>query len=66
MNKIIIYIIKIYKYTIDPFIHSSCKFNPTCTNYMIKVLSTKKINHALILIIKRLLKCNPFFYGEKI
>ena len=40
--------------------HTACRFYPTCSNYAIEALETYNIFKALYLIIKRLLKCNPF------
>ena len=59
MNNLIIKIIK--KYQEIPFkSHDSCKFIPTCSNYMIESLETYGLLKGLYLGIKRLLKCNPF------
>ena len=59
MKNLIIKIIK--KYQEIPFkSHDSCKFIPTCSNYMIESLETYGLLKGLYLGIKRLLKCNPF------
>ena len=49
------------KYQEIPFkSHDSCKFIPTCSNYMIESLETYGLLKGLYLGIKRLLKCNSF------
>lgn len=59
MKKIIIKIIKKYQQT--PFkSHDSCKFIPTCSNYMIESLEEHGLIKGLYLGIKRLIKCSPF------
>ena len=59
MKNLIIKIIK--KYQELPFkSHDSCKFIPTCSNYMIESLETYGLLKGLYLGIKSLLKCNPF------
>ncbi|MGN1312018.1 MAG: membrane protein insertion efficiency factor YidD [Bacilli bacterium] len=59
MKNLIIKIIK--KYQEIPFkSHDSCKFIPTCSNYMIESLETYGLLKGLYLGIKRLLKCNSF------
>ena len=59
MKNLIIKIIK--KYQEIPFkSHDSCKFIPTCSNYMIESLETYGLLKGLYLGIKRLLKCNHF------
>lgn len=65
MKKILIKIIKKYQET--PFkSHSSCKFIPTCSNYMIDALNEHGTLIGTYLGIKRLLKCNPFTKNEYI
>ena len=59
MKNILIKIIK--KYQSIPFkSHDSCKFIPTCSNYMIEALEEHGLIKGLFLGTKRLLRCNPF------
>ena len=59
MKKILIKLIK--KYQSIPFkSHDSCKFIPTCSNYMIEALEEYALVKGLYLGTKRLLRCNPF------
>ena len=63
MKKVIIKLIEKYQET--PFkSHDSCKFIPTCSNYMVEALETHGLIKGLYLGIKRLLKCNPFTKNE--
>ena len=65
MKNIIIKIIK--KYQNIPFkSHDSCKYIPTCSNYMIEALEIHGLIKGLYLGIKRLLKCNPFTKNKNI
>ena len=62
MKNILIKIIK--KYQSIPFkSHDSCKFIPTCSNYMIEALEEHGLIKGLFLGTKRLLRCNPFSKG---
>ena len=62
MKNILIKIIK--KYQSIPFkSHDSCKFIPTCSNYMIEALEEHGLIKGLFLGIKRILRCNPFSKG---
>ena len=62
MKKILIKIIK--KYQSIPFkSHDSCKFIPTCSNYMIDALKKHGPILGLIMGICRILRCNPFIRG---
>ncbi len=60
---IIINLIKFYKYFISPWLLQSCRFYPSCSTYAIKALSKYNLYKSIFLIIKRILKCNPFFKG---
>ena len=58
MKKLLINLIKRYQQI--PFkSHDSCKFIPTCSNYMIEAIETHGSIKGLFLGTKRILKCNP-------
>ena len=59
MTKILISIIKIYKYLISPLIGNRCRFLPTCSEYFIEALKTQGLVQGLKLGSKRILKCHP-------
>ena len=59
LNSILIFFIKIYKYCISPYLHSNCRYLPTCSEYFIGSL---KLNGPFVgswMGIKRILKCHP-------
>ncbi len=59
LNSILIFFIKIYKYCISPYLHSNCRYLPTCSEYFIDSL---KLNGPFIgawMGMKRILKCHP-------
>ena len=60
MTKILILIIKFYKYFISPFLGNRCRFLPTCSEYFIEALKTQGFKKGFILGTKRILKCHPF------
>ena len=63
MKQILIKLIKIYQKI--PFKSpDSCKFIPTCSNYMINAIEEHGLIKGVYLGIKRLLKCNPFTKNE--
>lgn len=65
MKKLLIKTIK--KYQSIPFkSHDSCKYIPTCSNYMIEALEIHGFIKGLYLGIKRLIKCNPLAKKEYI
>ena len=60
MTKILILIIKLYKYFISPLLGNRCRFLPTCSEYFIEALKTKGLKKGFILGTKRITKCHPF------
>ncbi len=60
MTKILIFIIKLYKYLISPMLGNRCRFFPTCSEYFIEALKTQGLKKGFILGAKRILKCHPF------
>ncbi|MDC0401713.1 membrane protein insertion efficiency factor YidD [Gammaproteobacteria bacterium] len=60
MSSLFIYFIKLYQKFISPLFGSSCRFNPTCSNYAIIAFKTHSFFYAFYLASKRILKCHPF------
>ena len=64
LNKIITFPlavpIKIYQWFISPILPSHCRYQPTCSNYMLEALQTHGIFKGLFLGIKRILRCHPW------
>ena len=59
MKKIIIYLIKFYQITLSPLLGSNCRFQPTCSQYMIEAINLHGVLKGLILGFKRISKCHP-------
>ena len=47
MTKILIFIIKIYRYFISPLLGNRCRFLPTCSEYFIEALKTQGVLRGL-------------------
>ena len=59
INKFLILLIKIYQYLISPYFSSSCRFQPTCSEYFIDCLKLNGVIKGAFLGLKRILKCHP-------
>ena len=65
-SNILILIIKFYKYIISPYIPSSCRYLPTCSEYFIDSLKLNGFFKGSFLGFKRILRCHPIkFLGGK-
>ena len=62
MKYILIFLIKIYQ-KIPGSWHGYCKFQPTCSSYAIGVLNEFGFFRGSFLMIKRILRCNPWNSG---
>ena len=63
MRKLLIKLIR--RYQSIPFkSHDSCRYIPTCSNYMIDALEVYGLVKGLYLGIKRILRCNSFTKKE--
>ena len=59
-TKILIKLIKGYRFFISPLLGQSCRYLPTCSEYSIEALKTYGFFKGLFLSIKRILSCHPW------
>ena len=59
INHFLIFLIKFYKYLIAPYLPSSCRYQPTCSEYFIDCLKLNGTLKGVLLGIKRILRCHP-------
>jgi|TARA_B110000438_G_scaffold247819_1_gene250171 uncharacterized protein len=59
LTKLLILIIKFYKYFISPYFSSNCRYLPTCSQYFIDSLNLNGFLKGTILGTKRILRCHP-------
>jgi hypothetical protein len=63
MKKLLIFILKLYKKIVSPFLEAlfgkACRFTPSCSQYTIEALEKYGASRGLNLGIKRFLKCHP-------
>ncbi len=60
LKKIFILPIRFYQYAISPLLGPSCRFNPTCSHYMVEAIEEWGIFKGVWLGIKRITKCHPW------
>jgi len=59
LTKILIKLIKGYKFLISPLIGDSCRYFPTCSEYSIEALKTYGLLKGSYLSLKRIFSCHP-------
>ncbi len=59
INNFLILVIKFYKYFISPYLPSTCRYLPTCSEYFIDSLKFYGPLKGFFLGVKRILRCHP-------
>ncbi|MBR6774522.1 MAG: membrane protein insertion efficiency factor YidD [Bacteroidales bacterium] len=57
---LMILLIRVYQYTLSPFIGRNCRYTPTCSNYGIEAIKKYGAIKGGWLTLKRILSCNPW------
>lgn len=55
--------IRLYQCVFSPFLSPCCRFYPSCSAYALQVLATHRFGTGVWLILKRLMRCQPFATG---
>ena len=60
VRTLLILLVRAYQVTLSPLFSGCCRFEPSCSNYMIEALQRHGVFKGLYLGIRRLLRCHPF------
>ena len=53
-------LIKLYQYTLSPYMGRQCRYTPTCSNYALEALQKHGLLRGGWLATKRILRCAPW------
>ena len=59
-GKFFIFLIRIYQYSLSPYIGNSCRYTPTCSVYGVEAIKKYGPFKGGRLSVKRFLSCNPW------
>jgi putative membrane protein insertion efficiency factor len=59
-KKIFIFPVRIYQWVISPWLPNACRFQPTCSQYMIQAIEKYGALKGSWLGLKRILRCHPW------
>jgi len=59
-SRFIVFLIRIYQYTISPILPSTCRYTPTCSAYGIEAVVKYGAIKGTFLTLKRFVRCNPW------
>ncbi len=63
MRKLPIMLIKLYQWTLSPYVGLHCRFHPTCSRYAIEALTKYGFFKGSYLSIARIARCHPWHAG---
>lgn len=58
--KFFVFLIRIYQYTLSPFLGAHCRYQPTCSAYSIEAFKTHGVFKGFYLSVKRIGSCHPW------
>lgn len=63
MRKILISLIRIYRYLLSPLLGPSCRYLPTCSQYAQEAIELHGVVRGSWLALKRIGSCHPWHEG---
>jgi len=60
---VIMAILRFYKRFISPLLPPACRFDPSCSEYMMQAVSRYGAGKGIYLGVKRICRCHPFSKG---
>ncbi|RZJ36287.1 MAG: membrane protein insertion efficiency factor YidD [Flavobacterium sp.] len=55
-----IFLVRIYQVVLSPLMPATCRFDPTCSHYMITALKRHGLLYGGYLGVRRILSCHPW------
>jgi putative membrane protein insertion efficiency factor len=59
----VIGLVRVYQWTLSPIFGRQCRFEPTCSHYMIGAVEKYGVVRGVLKGLWRILRCNPFCRG---
>ena len=63
MKTLAIALVRAYQMLASPLLGRYCRFEPTCSQYMIDAIRARGLFKGILLGVWRVLRCNPFGRG---
>lgn len=63
MSKLLLLLVRCYQRYISSWTKPSCRYHPTCSNYMIDAIKIHGSFKGSLMGLARILRCNPFVKG---
>ena len=63
MRKLIVAILRLYKWALSPLLPSACRYYPSCSEYMRQAVEKYGPVRGVWMGVKRVARCHPFHQG---
>ncbi len=63
ISKLLITLIKVYRFVLSPWLGQQCRFHPTCSQYALQAIQQHGAYRGSWLAVKRLASCHPWHAG---
>ncbi|HLW74637.1 MAG TPA: membrane protein insertion efficiency factor YidD [Gammaproteobacteria bacterium] len=63
MQRLLIFAIRVYQYTLSPMLGLRCRFEPSCSRYAVEALQEHGALKGSWLAARRIVRCHPFHPG---
>ena len=63
MRTIFVFLIRVYRLAVSPFLGPRCRFYPTCSSYAEQAISAHGLRRGGWLSLQRIGKCHPWHAG---
>ncbi|MCW5232839.1 membrane protein insertion efficiency factor YidD [Verminephrobacter eiseniae] len=63
MQRLLIAVVRGYRFWLSPWLGSACRFEPSCSRYALQALAQHGAAAGSVLTLRRLLRCHPWCDG---
>jgi putative membrane protein insertion efficiency factor len=63
MRKVLVHLIRAYRYLVSPLLGNNCRFYPSCSRYAEEAIARHGVMRGGWLALCRLLRCHPWHAG---
>lgn len=63
MARLLMGLVRAYRWWLSPWLGSACRFEPTCSVYALQALQTHGADTGTYLTLRRLARCHPWCAG---
>ena len=63
VSKLLLFVIKLYRYCLSPMLGPSCRFHPSCSEYAAEAISKYGAAKGSYLALRRVARCHPWHMG---